>query len=125
MELPGFNQHTICREGVMLYNKHDGFAGRMLQLYGEFCQAEVTLFQQLVRPGAVDIDAGANIGGLTLPLSRMVGPEGLVIAYEIDRYVFQTLCANVALISRTNVICVGEMLPDQMCYSLLFCLVLF
>jgi FkbM family methyltransferase len=117
LELPGFNQQIACREGVMLYNRNDGFAGRMLRLYGEFCQSEVALFEQIVRPGAVVIDAGANIGALTLAFSRMVGPTGLVIAYEIDRYVFQTLCANVALNSLTNVVCVGEMLTEQSGYT--------
>ncbi len=100
------------RHGLTLYNKHDKYIGRSLELYGEFSQLEVALFEQIVRPGWVVVEAGANIGVHTVPLARLVGESGQVVAFEPQRVVFQTLCANVALASLTNVHChhaaVGE-----------------
>ncbi|MCE9529024.1 MAG: FkbM family methyltransferase [Planctomycetales bacterium] len=100
------------RHGLTLYNKHDKYIGRSLELYGEFSQLEVELFEQVVRPGSVVVEAGANIGSHTVPLARLVGEAGRVHAFEPQRTVFQTLCANVALAGLTNVHChygtVGE-----------------
>lgn len=42
----------------------------------------VALLQKLLRPGDVAIDAGAHIGLLSLPMARMVQPNGRVIAIE-------------------------------------------
>lgn len=49
------------------------------------------------------VEVGANIGAHTLALAQFVGPKGRVIAFEPQRVVFQTLCANLALNSVTNV----------------------
>jgi FkbM family methyltransferase len=100
-----FNAQKACRHGQMLYNVHDQFIGRSLDLYGEFCEGEVDLFRQLVKPGDWVLDVGANIGTHTLFFSRHVGPAGRVLAFEPQRVVFQTLCANVALNSVTNAWC--------------------
>ena len=58
-----------------------------------------------MRPGDVVVEAGANIGVHTLPLAKRVGPGGRVYAFEPQRLVFQTLCANAALNGLTNVDC--------------------
>ena len=100
------------RHGLTLYNKHDKYIGRSLELYGEFSQLEVDLFEQVVLPGWLVVEAGANIGVHTVPLARLVGESGQVHAFEPQRVVFQNLCANVALAGLTNVRChpaaVGE-----------------
>jgi len=51
------------------------------------------------------VEVGANIGAHTLFFARHVGPTGAVLAFEPQRIVFQTLCANLALNSVTNVDC--------------------
>lgn len=45
----------------------------------------VTLLKALVRPGDTVIDVGAHIGLLALPIARMVGPEGCLIALEPNK----------------------------------------
>jgi FkbM family methyltransferase len=94
-----------CRYGVMIYNRHDIYIGRSLELYGEYSQGESELFEQIVHPGDVVIEVGANIGAHTLRLAQLAGPSGRVHAFEPQRIVFQTLCANLALNSITNTHC--------------------
>lgn len=50
-----------------------------------------------VRPGAIVLDIGANIGAHTLPLARLVGPSGRVVAFEPTDYAFTKLIENVGL----------------------------
>lgn len=99
----GFNELRPCRDGPMVYNRNDQYVGRSLQVYGEFSVAEADLFRQLVRRGSVVVEVGANIGAHTVLLSRLVGVEGAVHAFEPQRIVFQTLCANLALNQCVNV----------------------
>ena len=93
-----------CRHGLLLYNHHDTHVGRSLDLYGEYCEAEVALFRQIVRPGMFVVDAGANIGAHTVFLAQHVGAAGRVFAFEPQRLVYQILNANVALAGLTNVV---------------------
>jgi FkbM family methyltransferase len=99
----GFNELKMCRTGPMLYNKNDIFMGGSLQKYGEFSVGEQDLFAQIVRPGAVVVEVGANIGAHTVELARLAGREGEVHAFEPQRIVFQALCANLALNQCINV----------------------
>jgi FkbM family methyltransferase len=112
--------------GQMLVNELDQYVGKSLLLYGEFSAGEQALFAHLIQPGWVVIDIGANIGAHTLWFSKIVGPDGMVIAYEPQRLVFQMLCANMALNQVNNVFCrqaaigavdnviqIGSLDPDQ------------
>jgi FkbM family methyltransferase len=97
----------------MLYNPGDEIVGRSLELYGEFSEGEVEVFRQVVKPGHVVVEVGANIGAHTIFLAQQVGPKGRVIAFEPQRILFQTLCANLALNSITNVMCYCEAVGDK------------
>src|SRR6186997_961635 len=103
LDVTGFNEVRMCREGPMVYNRNDRFVGRSLARYGEYSHDETVLFEQVVKPGWVVVEAGANIGTHTLALSRLAGASGQVHAFEPQRLVFQTLCANLALNHCTNV----------------------
>lgn len=96
----GFNELKLCRSGPMLYNKNDWPIGTSLKKYGEFSWLEVEIFRKFVAPKSIAVDVGANIGTHTIELSRMAG---FVLAFEPQRLVFQTLCANIALNHCTNV----------------------
>jgi FkbM family methyltransferase len=100
-----FNRQKACRYGQMLYNIHDIYIGRSLELYGEYSEGEVDLFRHFVQPGQVVVEAGANIGTHTVFLARQVGPRGTVLAFEPQRVIYQTLCANLALNSIPNAHC--------------------
>ena len=92
-----------CRHGLMLYSVNDFYIGRSLDLYGEYSEQEVALYKQLLRPGGVVVDAGANIGALTVYFAQAVGAQGAVLAFEPQRVMFQMLCANLALNKIGNV----------------------
>lgn len=91
------------RHGRFLANPRDIYIGRSLIEYGEFSEHEVMFLQQLVPPGGVVIEAGANIGSITVPLARKAGAGGMIHAFEPQMLVFQQLCANLALNDLTNV----------------------
>lgn len=92
-----------CRHGLFMYNIHDQYVGRSLDVYGEFSEFEASLFQQIIQPGMVVFDIGANIGAHTVGLAKTVGAAGQVVAFEPQRIIYQMLCGNLALNSLTNV----------------------
>jgi FkbM family methyltransferase len=85
------------RHGVFLVNPRDIYIGRSMVEYGEYSPDEWRLLANLIRPGAMVVEVGANIGALTVPLARTVGRAGFVWAYEPQPLVFQLLAANLAL----------------------------
>ena len=64
---------------------------------------ERAFFEQHIRPGMNVAEAGANIGIYTLVLSRLVGPEGRVFAFEPDPHLFACLRGNLEHAGVTNV----------------------
>jgi FkbM family methyltransferase len=86
-----------CRHGIMLYNLNDTHLGTMLDLYGEYSEAEADMFRHFLEPGMIAVEVGANIGAHTLALAKIVGPKGRVLAFEPQRTAFQMLCANLAV----------------------------
>ena len=91
------------RHGRFLCNPNDHYIGRSLIAYGEWGEAEVRLFERVLRPGDVAVEVGSNIGTHTVPISKAVGPGGTVHAFEPQRLIHQLLCANLALNDRFNV----------------------
>jgi FkbM family methyltransferase len=91
------------RNGLMVYNINDSYIGQSLDCYGEYSHGEMMMFAQLMRPGSMAIDVGANIGAHTLFLARVVGSGGSVVAIEPQRAIYQLLCANLALNELLNV----------------------
>jgi len=91
------------RHGRFLANPNDIYLGRSMIAYGEFSEFEWKLLEQMVRPGAVVIEAGANMGAFTVPLAKRAGRTGMIYAFEPQLVVFQQLCANIALNDLVNV----------------------
>jgi FkbM family methyltransferase len=109
------NRHLAvkrCKHGLFMYNRNDSYIGRSLDLYGEWCDLEIQLLAQFIRPGDTVVDVGANIGTHTIAFANLVGLTGTVHAFEPQRRLFQMLCGNVALNCIENVFCharaVGE-----------------
>ena len=89
-----------CKYGWMLFA--GPYIGKCFDLYGQYSESEVAMMRTFLREGSTVIDVGANIGDLTLPLSRIVGDSGRVYAIESRPDTFNVLCANLALNSILN-----------------------
>lgn len=89
-----------CRHGWMLYTgllSTGPFVGKCFELYGQYSEGEVALMRAFLRESDTAIDVGANIGGLTVPMSQIVGDKGRIYAIESNPETFNVLCANLAL----------------------------
>jgi len=99
----GNNRLKTCRHGDMIFNVHDQHIGRSLDLYGEWAESELELLGLFIKPGDVVVDVGANIGTHTVSFAQRASATGQVYAFEPQRIVFQSLCANLALNGLYNV----------------------
>ncbi|MGK7954009.1 MAG: FkbM family methyltransferase [Crocosphaera sp.] len=59
--------------------------------------------RDLCRPGDVVFDVGANFGGLTTVMSRMVGPKGVVCSFEASPRIVDKCQRNIVLSGCSNV----------------------
>ncbi len=108
------NQRLIrARHGYVLYNRNDTVIGRLIETYGEYFESEVAVFRRFLTAGDLAVDVGANIGTHSLAMARIVGPNGFVYAFEPQRIVFQTLCANIAVNSLYNLHCVNAVVDES------------
>lgn len=94
------------RHGMFLVNPRDRYVGRSMAEYGEFSEWEVAALLRLLKPGSIVVEAGANMGAITVPIAKHVGRDGCVFAYEPQRLTFQQFCANVALNGLDNVVAI-------------------
>ncbi|CDR35227.1 FkbM family methyltransferase [Criblamydia sequanensis] len=108
------NRLTETRYGKMLYNKNDTIIGKSLELYGEWYQSELDFLKKFIPKGASCLDIGANIGTHTLFFADAVGENGVVIAFEPQRLIFQLLLANIAINNVLNVFACQMALGDVM-----------
>jgi FkbM family methyltransferase len=68
---------------------------------------------ELLRPGDVFYDLGANVGFFTILGARLVGPKGHVVAFEPDPRNAATLRANVAANGFENVVVSERAVSEQ------------
>lgn len=93
-----------CKHGTYTLLKQDSFIGWSLAEYGEWTEFEVDLMSKLPLEGKTVLDVGANIGTHTLPLSKLVGPKGSVIALEPQPVFMALLERNIQQNGRGNVV---------------------
>ena len=100
-----YNRTKKTEDGTVLYNPNDTYVGKSIKLYGRYQLEEIKVFDKYVQEGDTVLDIGANIGTHTLWFANKVGESGFVMAFEPQRLIFQTLCANMALNSIKHVDC--------------------
>jgi hypothetical protein len=61
------------------------------------------LLRKFIRPGDKVVDIGAHIGTITLPMSKLVGSNGLVYAFEPQKKIYRELWHNIKLNKLENV----------------------
>ncbi len=70
---------------------------------GGFEPVELRTMLELLSPGAVVLDVGANVGYLTVPLALALGESGRLLAFEPEAENVRRLRANLALNELKNV----------------------
>jgi hypothetical protein len=85
---------------VSMKNNFTSFAVAIL---GERDPDVMRFLQRWIRPGFVACDIGANIGTYTVPLARLVGRHGHVLAFEPNRPTCACLRQNIRQNHLTNV----------------------
>jgi FkbM family methyltransferase len=91
-------------EGVVWVSMGD-YVGRSAWFTGDLDRKLTAICRRLVHPGEVVVDIGANVGIVTLLLSKLVGPGGRVHSFEpnpamqraLDRMVESNGLGNVTL----------------------------
>ena len=99
------NRLVPTRHGwPMLYNIFDIAVGRTLEICGEWLPHERRIYEKLDlnRPNVRVLEAGANVGAVTIPLAMQL-QHGRVLALEPNRMNLQLLNANLALAQLYNV----------------------
>ncbi len=76
-------------------------------------EPELTYLEEILSPGKVFLDVGANLGIYTLVASRIVGETGRVIAFEPSVQSFPGLQRNIALNRLTNVTALRAALSEK------------
>lgn len=95
MRLPNYTAWVHPKKGTLT---------RVILRRGAWEPLETDFFMSRLKPGSFVVDAGANFGHYALTASGIVGPEGLVIAFEPFPRNFDLLRANAALLPVQNVI---------------------
>jgi FkbM family methyltransferase len=103
--LMNYNVIKHTPNGYILYNQNDQYVGKSIEVYGDYQREETKFFEGYVKEGDTVLDIGANIGTHTLWFANKVGDKGYVLAFEPQRLIFQTLCANMAINSIQNTDC--------------------
>lgn len=83
-----------AKHGRFTFPKNDVYIGKSLRTYGEFCEHEFKIMSQVLRPGQVAVDAGANIGCFSVPMSKALGPKGILYAFEPQPFIQSILSHN-------------------------------
>lgn len=102
---PPFRLYTHQRE--------DAYISRELETLGVWEPFESGLVLERLRPGAVFLDLGANIGYYTVLASQAVGAAGEVIAFEPEPGNFELLRRNVELNGVANATLVEAAAGDR------------
>jgi FkbM family methyltransferase len=97
------------RYGKIIVPSTDQFIGRGFYEYGEFSQGEVEVFEQIIKPGMVVADIGANFGAHTIVFAKLAEK---VYAYEPQRMVYNALCGTIALNLLYNVTAINAAIGD-------------
>lgn len=104
---------TPFRYGYLCYLSTDVYVGKSVEQYGEWSELEVDIFRQILKPGDIVVEAGANIGSHTIALGQMIGPTGQLFAFEPQRMIHKILAANIVLNELSNVTAIHAGLGDQ------------
>lgn len=83
-----------------------------LLLHPNYNKTDIDFLESALFPGATMIDIGSNIGLYSLPLSKIVGPTGKVIAIDANPQMAQLLGQNARLSQLSNITILSVAVSD-------------
>lgn len=89
-----------AKHGEFFIFEDDIFVSRCLELYGEWSEGEIPVYQACIKPDMAVIEVGSHIGAFTVPISKLCKA---VYSFEPQRKVFQVLNTNLTLNNCNNV----------------------
>jgi FkbM family methyltransferase len=93
---------TDAAEGRFVVIANDVGISRAILDTGCWAAPDVALFKRLIEPGDTVFDIGANIGHHSVVFSKLAGDSGSVISVEPQAFLFNVLCANLAVNKCSN-----------------------
>jgi len=100
---------------MLFWLNTSGYVDKCILERGIFEPASTQIVKQYVKKGDVVLDVGANIGYYTVMLSKLVGNEGRVIAFEPTRHFGNVLKANIEANQLTNISIIDYGLSNRNC----------
>ena len=91
--------------GTLYLDEADPVITAGLVAIGQWEPGLTALFGAHIQPGMTVLDIGAHVGYYACQAGRLVGPTGLVVAFEPSPRNFELLQANVWRNGLTNVVC--------------------
>ena len=82
---------------LIVHGERDRFVSRQIREEGIWEPYETSLLLDLLAPGGVFVDVGANLGYFSMVAARAVGGNGRVFAFEPEPENFRLLQANAEL----------------------------
>ncbi len=92
---PGRALRFTDGDGNRYVSMKNNFTSFAVAVLGQRDPEVMTFLRGWIRPGFVVCDIGANVGTYTVPLARLVGPSGRVVAFEPNRTTCACLSQNV------------------------------
>jgi len=89
----------------LLLDEHDEWITPTLQATQGWEPGQTALLGERITPAMTVVDAGAHVGYFTCQAARLVGPRGLVLAFEPAPRNYELLTANVWRNGFTNAVC--------------------
>ncbi len=106
-DISKFNHYVNIKnkdDKLMIVNPNDLYISRSLIYYGVWEESVRNQFEKYIKPGMKVLDIGANIGAHTLFLSKLVGEEGKVYAFEPCQNIMDILKFNCMINKCSNTI---------------------
>lgn len=91
--------------GNLYAHERDDWVTPVLVEQGVWEPGETAFLEAHLRAGTTFLDIGAHVGYFSVLAARLVGPRGLVLAFEPDPRNFELLLANVWRNGLANVVC--------------------
>ena len=98
-----YQQYNVPGVGRFFVDRPEDMIKQVIVAGDAWERHVVELLEEYIEPGTVVVEVGAHIGTHTVPIARLVGPWGVVYAFEPQRKIYRELHHNLALNGVTNV----------------------